>query len=155
MHPKVTRAVSHVTLLDAHHDSGYKSLPDTLTGIGRNGYSCEDWMLRFASAERQVVYPDWRKSIDCENGEPLLPVTRMLWSNFDPQERVYDRVFVCRSGAWTPPWLDEHFISFISDFPKRYTSLDPIEWKYAAMLPREFSLERVKEHIRIFEEMKV
>ena len=52
---------------------------------------------------------------------------------------VFDRVFVCRSGAWTAPWLDAAFFQFLAAAPVTHqVNLDGVA-------PRSFNLGAAQE----------
>ncbi|NLM60790.1 MAG: arginase, partial [Clostridiales bacterium] len=36
----------------------------------------------------------------------------------------------CRSGAWTPPWLDDRFVKFVDDLGIPYETVDCPERKW-------------------------
>lgn len=122
-----------VWLFDAHHDSGYGGADPQTVAIGC-AYSCEDWMIWYAgagSAEMHVRYPRWHDHwSDDAKGASLRHWRGWHASQDDgsvpPVE--FDRVFVCRSGAWVPPWLDSEFTKFIKAAPvprRRKICLEP------------------------------
>lgn len=56
--------------------------------------------------------------------EPKVPVALEV----DPGGRVegvFHRVFVCRSGAWVPPWADPGFFAFLEEAPLPKVALGP------------------------------
>ena len=60
--------------------------------------------------------------------------------------REYDIVFVCRSGAWTPPWTDDKWITFVRELKM----INPLVWRNKTVLrdsltPREFDKEKTLE----------
>jgi len=100
-----------VVNLDAHHDCGYgkhpEQVPDTFS------IECGDWgfwgLKTGRIAKLQQHYPAWRKRRP--EGEPEVSSTSVSFEL--PVAARYDAVFICRSGAWTPPWYDhrlEHLI---------------------------------------------
>ena len=64
----------------------------------------------------EVVYPPWRTKVECIESGPLIPVDRRIDDGTNPT-RVYDAVYVCRSGAWVPPWCDDQFQQFLEGYP--------------------------------------
>jgi hypothetical protein len=125
-HPRVMRNVTEVWLYDAHHDSGYS--PNALQEVrDSDQVSCEDWMLAYHLAgipghKLHVRYPRWKEKY-WRDVEPK-PAIRDLDRRTDdgaqfPFRGLVDRIFVCRSGAWTPPWIDRRFQTFIEDAPAR------------------------------------
>lgn len=116
--------VSGLWLYDAHHDGGYKR---TLEEITKDQHvSCEDWTAFFHlkhGTQLHVRYPRW-KSWALEEPEPAVPLDRRVDDGGSPRV-LFDRVFVCRSGAWTPPWLDQAFFRFLEACPaERRVELD-------------------------------
>ena len=60
-------------------------------------------------------YPVWRTAAFELEPEPVVPVDRAFDDGTVPPV-VFDAVFVCRSGAWVPPWHDQAFIDFVNDW---------------------------------------
>jgi hypothetical protein len=107
--------VEVVHLFDAHHDLGYKPHRGKL-------YTCENWGLWYAR-ERipvHVHYPAWRTQVFtaeeyCLAKRRRYPVTRAF---DDPTlQLTFDRIHVCRSGAWVPPWCEDAFWGFVQRCP--------------------------------------
>lgn len=113
-----------VWLYDAHHDSGYH--PGAAQDIRATGvFSCEDWMLvhHLSGASLHVRYPTWRSNAFRLEPRPEVPVDRA----FDTGRRnptVFDQVFLCRSGAWVPPWCDPGFEDLVRAYPHGHLSVD-------------------------------
>jgi len=112
-----------VWLYDAHHDSGYphKGDKDYLSRLlERGAWSCEDWMVlyRALGADLHVRYPEWRAWAVTGELEPAVYVDRRVDDGSVP-DLEFDKVFVCRSGAWVPPWHDEAFNRFVAAAPIR------------------------------------
>ncbi len=100
-HPEVRRGVEEVVLFDAHHDAGYRPLGEAP--------ACDDWMVFYhrQGARLRVYYPPWRDPR--LEPEPQVAVERLQ----DPGGAVpgvFHRVFLCRSGAFVPPWADADFL---------------------------------------------
>jgi hypothetical protein len=118
--PHVRPGVKTVWLFDAHHDAGYQRLCDGKT------FTCENWLLWYAwnGCEVHMRYPRWRSAFAFANEpEPQAKIDR---ATYDVTEKmpVFDRVFVCRSGAWVPPWVDEHFYAFLDAAPCKRLALE-------------------------------
>ncbi|QUI30716.1 hypothetical protein H9W91_07470 [Streptomyces alfalfae] len=113
-----------VHLYDAHHDCGYKqndrSFEDWKAGVlsGRKKISAENWMLAHYWNGSQVFvhFPWWRKSMARPTEHPLIPVS-MTIDNGQTPDVAFNAVFLCRSGAWVPPWCDHQFADFLSACP--------------------------------------
>lgn len=69
--------------------------------------------------ELHMRYPRWRASAAAPNGPdgaPLVPMDRQV-DTWDAHPLTFDRVFLCRSGAWVPSWVDEEFFEFVAACP--------------------------------------
>lgn len=131
-HPEVRRGVEEVVLFDAHHDAGYRPLGEEP--------ACDDWMVFYhrLGARLRVYYP-------LGGTPPWSPSQRCPWPSGGPRGRVegvFHRVFVCRSGAWVPPWADPGFFAFLEEAPLPKVALE-------ALLPRPFSLEALKRRVAL------
>lgn len=141
--------VKRVVLCDAHHDSGYNGSAKRLTVRGE--VTCDNWMARYRRKKRFVVYPDWHDTN--RDGTPEIEVPRLEWSDFDAASVEFDRVHVCRSGAWVPPWLDEQFLDFVDRFP----SPAPAAWLDQPENPQAYDIRAWREDAErmLAEEQKV
>lgn len=116
--PDATTAFESVLLLDAHHDSGYR-INSYTDYLHQTSFSCEDWMLeqqRRGTRDLEVRYPTWFPD-GPSNDLPDGVATRQRLDDEEPVEGVFDTVFVCRSGAWVPPWCDTEFEAFLDAAP--------------------------------------
>lgn len=87
-----------VVNIDFHHDL-YENWMDS------NRPYASDWALKL---KKQLPHMSlkWVKHVDSE-----MPKKHIATIPFEKaMERNYDMVFLCRSGAWSPPHLDEKFI---------------------------------------------
>ncbi|GAA6736091.1 hypothetical protein [Thermus oshimai] len=130
-HPRVREGVEEVVLFDAHHDAGYRPLGEEP--------ACDDWMVFYArqGVALKVFYPPWRDP--AHEPEPQVPLERAL----DPGGRVegvFHRAFLCRSGAWVPPWADGAFFRFLEAAPLSREALEPLS-------PRPFDLKALKRRV--------
>lgn len=87
---------------DAHHDGGYEPYRDVI--------DCASWTLAWPEVE--VRYPPWRRTLDCEAPPLNVSLRRRVDKGSRTLAPISD-VFVCRSGAWTPPWVDRAFFEFL------------------------------------------
>lgn len=121
---------------DAHHDLGYCDWARIQGLLEAGQCTCDMWlcflMQRWPDLESRIIFPDWMReesSIQRQQKQirDLLP--RDLWSRvemdfftrddeisplvIEPGEKLdVQGVFLSRSGAWVPPWLDGDFIDF-------------------------------------------
>lgn len=120
--PEIAEGIYEVWNYDAHHDCGYHK--DALKNAKRDQrVACEDWLLGYTitnsldSADIHVRYPQWRSyAMEDEPTPPLKGVDRQV-DDGEPLDIVFDRIFVARSGAWVPPWLDDAWEKFVQDCP--------------------------------------
>lgn len=131
-HERVRQGVEEVVLFDAHHDAGYRPLGEEP--------ACDDWMVYYhrQGARLRLFYPPWRDP--GLEPEPRVPVRREV----DPGggvEGVFHRVFLCRSGAWVPPWVDPAFFAFLESAPLSKEALEPLA-------PRPLDLEGLRSRAR-------
>lgn len=114
-----------VWLYDAHHDAGYHN--STLDAWRESGQlSCENWMIDHheAGASLHVRYPTWKVHAFSAEPTPWVPVDRAIDDGSTPPV-TFDRVLLCRSGAWVPPWCDQDFAAFVEQFPGPSCNVDP------------------------------
>jgi len=112
LHPLVRPYTKNILNFDAHHDAGY-SYPIEQSVVG-----CDNWaeLLIKKGSNIQVVYPAWKScAFECEPTSQV-EIERVIDDDKD-YEQVFDAVFVCRSGAWVPSWLDKDFDDFIKNCP--------------------------------------
>jgi len=113
LHPLVRPYTKDILNFDAHHDAGYTR------PIGKpSAVRCDNWaeFLIKKGSNIQVVYPAWKPhAFDCEPASQV-EIERIIDDGKD-YEQEFDAVFVCRSGAWTPSWLDGSFDDFIKNCP--------------------------------------
>lgn len=104
-----------VWLFDAHHDCGYRGTLDQWRRT--ETVSCEDWMVTHAElgSALHVRYPPWKTRAMAVEPEPLVPVDRCM-DDGAPIPVTFDAVFLCRSGAWVPPWCDDQFVDMIESY---------------------------------------
>jgi hypothetical protein len=160
--PQVAEGVTSVWLYDAHHDSRYKSEPEgmTLQDINmllRKGvWHCEDWMIFYVGqteADLHVRYPEWKHwAFDAEpySGLEYFNLDRRI-DNAADNTLEFDRVFICKSGAWVPPWLDPKFRAFVSDCPVGPREcLEPPPWSSV----RKWDPDEHRKTVTILKKMK-
>lgn len=150
MLPSVRRGITDVVLFDAHHDGGYKER------LG-NHWTCENWAIWYGlkGIPVQVYYPTWRADVfaleDYCLAESLALPFRRQFDQGHADVQPFDRIHVCRSGTWVPPWLDDAFEAFLTACPA-YTTLQRIE--PPTVTPRPFLLENVYDEIHNWEKLE-
>lgn len=138
---------------DAHHDMGYGDKVRINRLVTSGQVTCDMWlrllMSTYGEMRTNVVFPDWRFeefSVESEWQalKKVLPPGVAKRTKIDsftskdgsvsdvvkPAEKIdVEALFICRSSAWTPPWLDQQFIDFVeeatnhvSGFPSEYVS---------------------------------
>jgi hypothetical protein len=123
---------------DAHHDLGYCDWARIQELADQETCTCDMWLCAlmqwWEDFETRIVFPDWMREDSSiqeqvRHVRDLLP--RELWRRvkmdffttdegtispvvIEPGEELdVQAVFVCRSGAWVPPWLDQDFVDFV------------------------------------------
>ena len=118
--PVVAEGVDEIWLYDAHHDCGYRG-EDEEELLSEGLFSCENWLMYYASqfidCEVHQRYPSWYPNALTTDMQPALEIDRQVDHADNRPDVTFDRVFVCRSGAWVPPWLDHDFFSFVGECP--------------------------------------
>lgn len=137
---------------DAHHDLGYR--PITTMRKWWKEQRCEagswQWMVlkKHRTLRTHVVYPAW-KGAKAESKPPLEQAMRgrvrlRAWPDVPAGGRV-EAVFICRSGAWSPPWLDDTFRQMVAIaeactgrsalvmHPHNGNPMEPRPWDWAAV----------------------
>lgn len=136
-HTRVRQGVQDVLLFDAHHDSGYR--PDAVAELMQRKHPvCEDWMIAygFQDASLQMRYPAWKPYGPMIEPEPQVDVHRSIDDGAVLEGEPFSRIFVCRSGAWVPPWVEREFWDFLDRAPLRATHKHQLQ----DMTRREFDL---------------
>lgn len=122
---------------DAHHDLGYKGWSETKKVIKKEQCSCDMWLCAvlcwFEDLNARIIYPPWHSKEDLawerkqiKENLPERILSRVKADLFEkrgavsplarpPRGQSFDvqALFVCRSGAWVPPWLDTMFNEFV------------------------------------------
>ena len=90
-----------VVNIDFHHDVYDSSSGELEVNAG-------NWALKLEEKFPQLMYK-WVKKEDSER--PDIPVETI--SLEEALMKKYDCIFLCRSGAWSPPHLDEDFVKMV------------------------------------------
>ena len=116
--------VSHIYNFDNHHDVFY-----TGGGPTPRSVDCGNWLGQTLKAQKKVgatiVYPDrerleWEFEFEDRLARKWVESGRLRATTYDELEkggRDVNAIFICRSGAWTPPWDDKKFMQLVSKTP--------------------------------------
>jgi len=131
-----------IITVDAHHDMWGS---DGIMGSNlfemlvskeqpKGTIACHNWLRKYLSRQSDTlayfVQTDWGKEI-FKRPEPNDPIYTDLWDRVEerwPEEADITCIHICRSGCWTPPWLDEQFLTFVHDPALPTVSLQEDEW---------------------------
>lgn len=108
--------------VDAHHDGGY---PGSQTCRA----TCDNW-TGFWDCPITMVYPRWKAWGLTSEPEPRVKMRRVV----DDGRHLgrFDKMFVCRSSGWVPPWCEKAFWDFLAACPAAsFVNLDrmtPRRW---------------------------
>jgi hypothetical protein len=162
---------------DAHHDMGYKSKADVNRMVTRGQSTCDMWLrllmsqdaFHEAKTKANVVYPNWRfdefpMSEEWNSLREVLPKGILGRTSIGPfaksdgsatdvvcpaEEIEVEALFICRSSAWTPPWLDELFVEFVQAIDKHSDLLEYVSEHTPDIKPltprTSFSWERAEQ----------
>lgn len=121
---------------DAHHDLFYTS-KHMIEHLTTEKADCGNWhmltLMRYSKLRSLLVYPHWKGLVEwrrmmknlqtVEGGESSLGIKKWIQSRVKPcvwpsphvraAAGQVERIFICRSSAWTPPWHDEAFYRFV------------------------------------------
>ncbi|MFF0481070.1 hypothetical protein [Streptomyces sp. NPDC004435] len=121
-----------VHLYDAHHDCGYAPNHRSFEDWQRRGpISAENWLLGHYWNGSQVFvhFPPWRESMKRPTERPLIPVS-MVIDDGQALDVTFNAVYVCRSGAWVPPWCDGDFSAFLAACPAKPVEVPQNQWNH-------------------------
>ncbi|HHV96296.1 MAG TPA: arginase [Clostridiaceae bacterium] len=122
-----------VYLFDSHSDLGYGGLASLNYEV-----NCSNWLGKLLKdkyiKEAYIFYsphtaekPEYFKHINRIYNVKYCDFSDL--SNLDALI-IVSAVHICRSGAWTPPWLDDKFIQFINALGFPYKMVDCPERKW-------------------------
>lgn len=113
-----------VYLFDAHADLGYGG-PSSLNFE----VNCANWLGKLLKEnlidEANIIYSPFteEKPEDFKAINDVFNVNYLDFGDIGQKVKVM-AVHICRSGAWTPPWLDRDFFRFINDSGMKYEITD-------------------------------
>lgn len=115
---------SMICLFDAHADLGYGGLSSLNFEV-----NCANWLGKLLKNkiinEADIIYSPYTT----EKPEDFKQIYRKYNARFISLNSLNEKhevsaVHICRSGAWTPPWFDEQFFSFIKGLGISYKIID-------------------------------
>jgi len=124
---------------DAHHDLYHK---DELDCANWPHHLITDGYIKLK--DYHLIMPAWAKeaNVMCNSAYRRDRVD----VRYDMPEDLpeFDMIFICRSGAWTPPWCDADWIKFIEHWKGTRQWRTKIALQYA-LEPREFDKDQAME----------
>ena len=146
----------HVILIDAHHDC-WDNMPGHLDS---NSVMCHNWARIWLKAHPKSrmtwVRPSWQKASQIPVPKDLkdrVDVVRGLKGLKQPIAGPTS-LHVCRSGCWTPPWLDKAFLGFLESFsgyPKGINRLQTEAWDATVCRWNEKDIAEAREQDRLMQ----
>lgn len=157
---KDTEGVEMVNF-DAHHDLLYAS-KFMVEAIEKSKPDCGNWhlltLLRYPKLRSVTVYPhwkglsEWKRTLSNLRSAPsgvevISYLHRRTRANVWPHVKLptgqVEKIFICRSGAWSPPWHDRAFLNFVEGCENTIDRLF-LDWGVLDELaPRSFSWTKV------------
>jgi len=119
-----------VYLFDSHADLGYGGLMPLNFGV-----NCSNWLgklLTEKKVNKACIFYSPHTSEKPEYFKQMNSIYNISYhdlNNFNKCVKV-SAIHICRSGAWTPPWLDNKFVKFIEDSGFEYEILNCPERKW-------------------------
>lgn len=147
--------------IDAHHDCWKQNHPGQV--------HCQDWLRvaltrGVAARKRKAIWirPRWVTKYwkDVPPRFKQLTVENKL--DAIPSDAEISTIHICRSGCWTPPWLDRKFIAFVRGAYKHSRKLYPIDiqkeigqGEYRTVLLPRYTREKWTQIKRNWNRMKI
>jgi len=119
-----------VYLFDSHADLGYGGLSSLNFEV-----NCSNWLGKLLKdkqiKEANIFYSPYTAEKP-ENFEPMNSIYNIKYCNFKDFHKciLVSVIHICRSGAWTPPWLDNKFTQFIDALEIPYEIVNCPERKW-------------------------
>lgn len=123
------KGVNHVVIVDAHHDcwnGDSLGIDKSVKQIYCHNW-LREWILGGNGRKATWVRPEWSKD-QFEVPKDLKGRIKVVGLDDDWGVNLFDRVHVCRSGCWTPPWLDQKFKDFVSNRWQPVHTLQDGDW---------------------------
>lgn len=106
---------SEVYSFDSHSDLGYGGIASLKFEV-----NCANWLGKLLKDhiinKAHIIYSPYsgEKPDDFNQLNHILNIRYNKWDDLNSGIRIRI-VHICRSGAWTPPWLDNKFLNFVKD----------------------------------------
>lgn len=112
----------NVYLFDAHHDLyKFKTQREVVAWDDTHeDITCENWMFKhlMRGAKLHWRMPQWHgNAVQMADDLPDWIGLDAVYDNGKPMGVSFDTIFLCRSGAWVPPWCDDDFDQFMNAAP--------------------------------------
>jgi len=127
-------AIAHscktVFMFDSHADLGYGGLSSLEFEV-----NCSNWLGKLLKNQHikaaNIIYGPYAE----ETAEQFSSLNRIYNIKYPSlkdlnQTVTISALHICRSGAWTPPWMDDEFFNFINalDLPYKITNCSHRNW---------------------------
>jgi hypothetical protein len=102
-----------VCLFDAHADLGYGGLSSLNFEV-----NCSNWLGKLLKDKHIdkacIIYSPYTAERP-EYFKPMNSIFNVSYCGFNGLDKdlIVPVIHICRSGAWTPPWLDDRFSQFV------------------------------------------
>ena len=124
-----------VYLFDAHSDLGYGGLSSLDFEV-----NCANWLGKLLKnnkvEEAHIIYGPYTAEApqNFKQINDLYPIEYPKIKDLHKKDKI-SAIHICRSGAWTPPWLDDKFADFIHkmNIPYKVIECPTRNWNPAAL----------------------
>jgi hypothetical protein len=124
-----------VYLFDSHADLGYGGLSSLNSEV-----NCSNWLgklLKDKLIKEANIFYSPNTAEKPEYFKPMNSIYNIRYYDFNDLDKciVVSVIHICRSGAWTPPWLDNKFTQFIDalGFPYEIVNCPERKWDTASI----------------------
>ncbi len=119
-----------VCLFDSHADLGYGGISSLNFEV-----NCSNWLgklLKEGHVKEAVIFYSTHTKEKPEFFKQMNSIFNIKYCNLDDLDKEYKvgAIHICRSGAWTPPWLDMKFARFVEALGIPYEKTDCPERKW-------------------------
>lgn len=121
---------SIVCLFDSHADLGYGGLSSLNFEV-----NCSNWLgklLKDKQIKAAYIFYSPYTAEKPEYFRQINSIYHVKYCNLNDLNISFlvSAIHICRSGAWTPPWLDDKFVQFIDAMGITYETVNcpPREW---------------------------